>query len=330
MAELTSRDPNKHPVKIFEAKKGKRPVYIAAPMVRYSKLPFRQLVRDYQTDIVYTPMILANEFLHPKGRYFDFSTNERDTSLILQFGVEDPVILSKAAELAGPYVDGIGINCGCPQSWAIHEGIGSALLKEPERVHQLIRAVKNTLGEDFCVEAKIRVSKDLDETRHLMQTIQRAGADFLTVHGRTKQDRSSFPVNLDAIREVRSCVNIPVVANGDVNSLREGYEIAKFTNTDGIMSARGLLENPALFAGFEETPWGCVERFISYSTAYSLNFQLFYHHLITMMGKMTTKRERMTIPKDSFAAVMDWLDATFIVRRPGEPLFGETVLPVRR
>lgn len=324
------RDRLKDPVKIFEINKGKRPVHIAAPMVRYSKLPFRQLVRDYNTDIVYTPMILAKEFLHPKGRYFDFSTNDADASLILQFGVDDPVILEKAAQLVGPYVDGIGINCGCPQTWAIQEGIGSALLDEPEKVHQLVRAVKSTLGESFCTEVKIRIAKDLNKTRHLMQVIEKSGADIITVHGRTRQDRSSFPVNLDAIREVRPCVQIPVVANGDVKSLRKGLEIAKYTETQGIMSARGLLENPALFAGYEETPWGCVERFLWYSTSYSLNFHLFYHHLTTMMGQMTTKRERMTIPKDSFASVMDWLDEHFVVRRPDEPMFGESVLPCRR
>ncbi|EEB06015.1 tRNA dihydrouridine synthase Dus4 [Schizosaccharomyces japonicus yFS275] len=324
------REEKYNPVKIFELHKNERPVFIAAPMVRYSKLPFRQLVRDYNADIVYTPMILAKEFLHPEGRYFDFSTNEKDRSLVVQFGVEDPVILAQASEIVAPYTDAIGINCGCPQPWAIQEGIGSALLKQPQKVHELVRSVKSALGETFCVEVKIRLDNDLEKTRQLMQTAERAGADFITVHGRRRADRSSFPVDLEAIRSVRPCVSIPVVANGDVNDLDTGLKIAEYTNTDGVMSARGLMENPALFAGYTSTPWGCVEKFVAYATGYSLNFQLFEHHLMTMMGKMTTKRERMQVPSESYASVIDWLDETFVLRRPGETEFGTTIEPVRR
>lgn len=131
-------------------------VNICAPMVRYSKLPFRQLVSTYETHITFTPMILAQEFcLSEKARHSDFSTNqeERGTfmmeesrptstnadnrsmrkvrgSLIAQFGGNNPFYLGHAAALVKNYVDGVDINCGCPQQWAYKEGIGSALLRK--------------------------------------------------------------------------------------------------------------------------------------------------------------------------------------------------------
>ena len=99
-------------------------------MVRYSKLPFRQLVRDYAVDLTYTPMLVAKEFIrHPHARYTEFSTNAHDRPLIVQFAAKDSITLSRAAEMVFPYVDGVDLNCGCPQTWACQEGIGAGLIE---------------------------------------------------------------------------------------------------------------------------------------------------------------------------------------------------------
>jgi tRNA-dihydrouridine synthase 4 len=131
-------------------------------MVRYSKLPFRQLVRDYNVDLTYTPMLVAKEFTrHPHARDVEFSTNEDDRPLIAQFAAKDAVTLSRAAEMVLPYVDGIDLNCGCPQSWACQEGIGAGLMKDPELVRDMVRGVKARVGNEFCVSTKIRIHQDL-------------------------------------------------------------------------------------------------------------------------------------------------------------------------
>jgi len=128
-------------------------VNICAPMVRYSKLPFRHLVSEYETHMTFTPMILAQEFcLSEKARDSDFSTNADERGvflmresppgvspprtrkvrgcLIAQFGGHSPLYMGHAAALVKNYVDGVDINCGCPQQWAYKEGIGSALLRK--------------------------------------------------------------------------------------------------------------------------------------------------------------------------------------------------------
>ncbi len=101
-------------------------------MVRYSKLPFRLLVREYGADIVYTPMILAHEFIRSQiARDSDFTTcsverettpDGREHALIAQFASSDAVEFARAAELIAPWVDGVDLNCGCPQSWALKVG----------------------------------------------------------------------------------------------------------------------------------------------------------------------------------------------------------------
>jgi tRNA-dihydrouridine synthase 4 len=140
----------------------KRPLYIAAPMVRYSKLPFRRLVGDYSVDLTFTPMLVAKEFTrHPHARYTEFSTNTHDRPVIAQFAAKDAVTLARAAEMVSRHVDGVDLNCGCPQTWACQEGIGAGLMKEPELVRDMVRGVKARVGQAFCVSTKIRIHADL-------------------------------------------------------------------------------------------------------------------------------------------------------------------------
>ncbi|KAK4048548.1 tRNA dihydrouridine synthase [Microbotryomycetes sp. JL201] len=340
-------------------------INVCAPMVRYSKLPFRQLVSLYDCHITTTPMMLAKEFSRSQiARDADFSTNaaergsfelvERWTgnpapewddsperrsgihtktqgkkrtrrvkgSMIVQFAANDPVHLADAAELVRPWVDGIDLNCGCPQKWAFQEGIGSALLRKPESVRDLVRATKQRLGWDFPVSVKIRVDADLSLTNTLVRTAIEAGADILTVHGRTRHQQSqSHPVNLDAIRFAIECARgqVPCVANGDVFTLEEANKSREVTGARGAMSARGLLANPALFAGFVETPLDAVTQFIQISTACGLIFPLFHRHVAYMLeSQFKSRQERVffnSLP--SYAAVIDYLtDEMGLLLRP--------------
>ena len=107
-------------------------------------------------------MLVAKEFIrHPHARYTEFSTNEDDRPMIAQFAAKDPTILARAAEMVLPYVDGVDLNCGCPQTWACQEGIGAGLMKDPELVRDMVRAVKQRVGTQFSVSTKIRIHADL-------------------------------------------------------------------------------------------------------------------------------------------------------------------------
>ena len=322
-------DPSTCPIRtLFQTcKSEKRPFYVAAPMVRYSKLPFRALVRDYACDLVYTPMILAKEFSnHPNARNSDFSSNARDRPLVVQFAANDPVVLARACEIVLPYTDAIGLNCGCPQSWACQEGIGAHLMKDPQLVSEMVKAAKSRCGKQLVFETKMRVHRDLRESVSWAQQMEAAGIDFLTVHGRTKNTRSSTPVDLDAIKLIKENVSVPVVANGDAVNFKEVQRIAEYTNVDGVMSARGLLANPALFAGYEKCPWSAVERFLGYSRAYGLPVALIQHHVTEMMssGGYWRKKDRIEFfTKRKIEDVYDFMHERFVLREPGNEGYGE-------
>ncbi|KAJ2396492.1 tRNA dihydrouridine synthase, partial [Coemansia sp. RSA 2559] len=107
-------------------------------MVRYSKGAFREILRDYNVDIAYTPMILADVFKSSEHARRDFTANDSDCPVVVQFAAHDPVDLAHAAQIVAPFADGIDLNCGCPQKWAYKERIGAYLSDRPELVQDMV------------------------------------------------------------------------------------------------------------------------------------------------------------------------------------------------
>lgn len=321
-----TRDPQNTPVAVLaRCRAQNRPAYVVGPMVRYSKLPFRELVRAYGADIVYSPMILAREFVrNDTARTADFSTNDHDAPLVVQVGANNTEDLVRFVDMVHPYVDGIGLNCGCPIRDQVREGIGAALMGEPELVASMVRAVKQKYGARVCLETKIRIHADVAETVRWVQMVEAAGVDWITVHGRTKTTRLSQPANFDAIARVRRAVSVPVVANGDCFSLADAHDIARRTGCDGVMAVRGALANPALFSGRAHAPWGAVERFWDLAASYGLPFRITQHHLSQMLEHTVPRRVLKEMNEVlCLVDLVDWFDAHFDMRRRGERGFGE-------
>ncbi|KAI5964051.1 DUS4 [Candida pseudojiufengensis] len=305
-------------------------ITVAGPMVRYSKLPFREVCRFYDVDIVYTPMILAREFVRNEvARYSDFTTNDKDTCVIVQVGVNNVEDFMKFVDMILPYVDGIGINCGCPIRDQVREGIGAALMSEPNLVANLIKTAKLKYGDKVFIDTKIRIHKDINETIDFVKIIQEAGTDMITVHGRTKTTRSSVPVNLEAIKTLRPHIKVPMIANGDCFTLDDYKRIVEYTKVDGVMSARGILANPALFKGFNKTPWSAVEKFMDLTTSYGLPFKISQHHVSQFLENMDVSKRTIKQLNDckNMIEMIDLLDSQFILKRSNEIQFATAIDP---
>ncbi|XP_014104367.1 PREDICTED: tRNA-dihydrouridine(20a/20b) synthase [NAD(P)+]-like isoform X2 [Pseudopodoces humilis] len=244
-------------------------VKICAPMVRYSKLAFRTLVRKYSCDLCYTPMIVAADFVRSaKARDSEFTTNKGDHPLIVQFAAKEAQVLCDAARIICPFADGIDLNCGCPQ----------------------------------------RIHEDLKRTVDLCQKAQAAGVSWIIVHGRSIEERHQ-PVHYDAIKIIKQSMSIPIVANGDIKTLKDAENVHHLTEADGIMVARGLLANPAMFAGYEETPFQCIQDWIDIALEHGTPFTCFHHHLMYMMERITSKQEKKVFNVlSSTSAVLDYLN----------------------
>ncbi|CBQ71158.1 related to tRNA dihydrouridine synthase [Sporisorium reilianum SRZ2] len=253
-------------------------------------------------------------------------------ALVAQFASSEPSPFADASELIGPYVDGVDLNCGCPQPWAYEELLGSYLLRQPETVRDMVRAVKARMGADFCVSVKIRIDPDLRLTDALVRNALHAGASVLQIHGRTRwQSSAGHPVDLDRIRFAVESANacgfrtgwgskggaaarfadggsgglVPCVANGDVWTLDDAMRYRDVTGCRGAMSARGLLANPALFSGYDHTPPEAVGLFHTLATTWGLHTGLIQRHLAYMLeASFHTRAEAIHFNSLSGAAAM--------------------------
>ncbi|KNC30437.1 hypothetical protein FF38_07452 [Lucilia cuprina] len=276
---------------------------VSAPMVRYSKLEFRRLLRKHGVKLCFTPMIIADSFNNSeKARQNEFTTTPEDKPLIAQFAAKDSMEFCQAAELIYPYVDGIDLNCGCPQSWAINKGYGCGLLKQPELVKDIIQTIRRRVNENFSVSLKIRLlnHESSQTTIEFARQLEMCGATFLSLHGRTMWQKTSDPLNVEAIREVKQSLSIPLIANGNVKSWQTACELYEQTKADGIMAARGLLANPTLFnSSYPHTstsaPLDCVQDWLNIAAEAgdNLQFLCFHHHLTFMWGCNLKRKLRL-------------------------------------
>jgi len=285
-------------------------VKICAPMVRYSKLPFRVLVRQYGCDLAFSPMILADSFYSSqRARDSEFVTAEDDRPLVVQFAAKESIHFSESARLVEKYADGVDLNCGCPQKWAAQEGIGACLIDNPEFVADAVKQTRRKISNPkFSVSVKIRIHDDIRRTVDLCRQVQSAGVSFISVHGRTRTQRGE-PVNLQAIKTIQESLDVPLVANGDVKSLDDIANVREKTGVQGVMAARGLLENPAMYAGYNITPDQCVRDWVDVSLSRGTSFTTMHHHLIYMLEKSLSKSERRLFNSlASTSAVLSYID----------------------
>lgn len=284
---------------------------VCAPMVRYSKVQFRRLVVKYGVDLCFSPMIMADSFCQSsKARYNEFTTTTNDTPLIVQFAAKSSNEFVDASKLVYPYADGVDLNCGCPQRWAMKDGYGCALLSHPEIIHSLVRSIKNTLPNNFSVSVKIRLSKDLRKSIELCCQLEKCGVSFITVHARTPSQKSSEDINVNELKSICTTANIPIVANGGVKSLHEADVLHESVQCAGIMAASGILTNPAMFSGNNLTPTDCVQQWMNIKNKDKdrITFQCYHHHLVFMLEKFLSKQEKKVFNYlTTFESVDDFL-----------------------
>lgn len=307
-------------IDVVEMLRESRMIKVCAPMVRYSKLQFRTLVRRYNCDICFTPMILADSFVQSeKARDNEFSTNDEDRPLIVQFAAKNVNDFLNAAEMVAPYCNGVDLNCGCPQRWALKEGYGADLLKKPNLVKDLIYQVRNRIPRPFTVSVKIRLLKDIRKTVEFCKILEKVGVSFLTVHARTPEMRCE-PIDLESLKIIKDSVELPLIANGDVKSLESAENLYRESNCEGVMSARSMLTNPALFSGHSTTPLDCVQDWLDITSTIPTPFLCFHHHLVFMLEKTLPKKSRLFFNSlQNKTAVLEFLEDTYGIKPNSKP-----------
>ncbi len=220
-----------------------------APMAGVTDLPFRLLCKEMGCGLVYTEMISAKGLLYENENtkiLMEIHPEERPVAVQL-FG-SDPVILSKMAQkVQESSADIIDINMGCPATKITKNQEGSALMKDPKRIGEIVKTVSRAIQKPLT----IKIRKGFDDTCinavEVAKIAEQNGAAAIAVHGRTREQFYSGKADWDIIKEVKEAVSIPVIGNGDVTTPQSAKKMLEYTGCDGIMIGRGAQGNPWIF-----------------------------------------------------------------------------------
>lgn len=229
---------------------------VLAPMAGISNSAFRRICKSMGADLVYAEMVSDKAIYYNNKKTIDmlYMTDEERPIAQQIFGsdVDSFVVAAKYIEET-MHPDIIDINMGCPvPKVALKAQAGSALLKNPAKIKEIVKAVVNSVS---CpVTVKIRSGWDENSINAVIvaKTIEEAGASAITIHARTRSQGYSGKADYNIIKQVKEAVNIPVIGNGDIKTCFDAKRMLDETNCDLVMVGRGLLGNPWLIKEINE------------------------------------------------------------------------------
>ncbi len=221
-----------------------------APMAGPGDSGFRRICREHGADYTVSEMISAKAICYgaDKTALLARYTPEEYPILIQLFG-RDPESIYKATQFIVSNFDpaGIDLNMGCPAPKIFNNHEGSALLNEPALACELVQAAKEACSLPISVKMRVGISSFSEQIIVFAKGLEKAGASFLTVHGRTRDEFYSGHADYSSIKRIKDTVSIPVIANGDVVDGPSAKRILEETGADGIALARGALGSPDVF-----------------------------------------------------------------------------------
>ena len=226
---------------------------ILAPMAGSTDISFREFAYELGADFAVTEMVMANSIIYknPKG-FVLMERGEKDDPFILQLaGSEKEQFLNVLDYVKDNNVDILDINMGCPAKKIIKKGAGSALLRDPQKVYDIVKSLKDNL--DIPITVKIRLGFNDNELTYkkVLKNIEKAGADAVAVHRRTTSQQYGpyFPESI--FEEIRDIVSIPFICNGEIRTQEDINRMFTY-GCDGVMLGRQAIKTPWIFSGVDD------------------------------------------------------------------------------
>lgn len=219
-----------------------------SPLSGVTDLVFRRLVRRYASEsMMYTEMVSAKEIHHLEKipKIMEIDPNEHPISIQL-FDCRPDFMAYAAQKAVDQGARTVDINMGCPVNKITKKGGGSSLLRQPEVAEAIVRRVAEAVDVPVTVKTRLGWSDEEINILEFAQRLEAAGAQMLALHGRTRAQGYNGPARWEWIGRVKEVLSIPVIANGDIVSVKSALRCLEATGADGVMCSRGTLGYPFL------------------------------------------------------------------------------------
>lgn len=220
-----------------------------APMAGVTDLPFRVLCKEYGCGLLFTEMVSAKGIMYNnKNTKSLLEIDPKERPVALQLFGRDPLVLSETAKRIEEYpFDILDINMGCPVPKVVKNGEGSALLKEPRLIGEIVNALYKSIKKPITVKIRKGFDENNINATEIAKIIEQNGGSAVSIHGRTREEYYKGKADWEIIKKVKETVGIPVIGNGDVFSAEDAKKMLEMTGCDGVMIGRGAKGNPFIF-----------------------------------------------------------------------------------
>ena len=231
------------------------PIFLA-PMAGVTDSAFRIIVRELAAE---KNLLMFSEMVSASGIHFRnektlkmLKTLPQERPISIQIFGSDPKICAESAEFVENFgsAAAIDFNMGCPAPKIVKNGEGSALMKNPKLAGEILSAVRKKISLPFSVKIRLGFDEENLNAVEIAKVAENSGADFIAVHGRTREQFYSGAANWEEISKVKAAVKIPVIANGDVKNFESLKKIFSVTKADGVMIGRAAQGNPFIIRDF--------------------------------------------------------------------------------
>ena len=235
---------------------------ILAPMAGFSDRAMRLVCHEAGAELTVTEMVSAKAVVYGDKKTAQLARIYADEgNVTLQMFGSEPSVMAEAAGILEKPIEGgiapvaLDINMGCPVPKVYGNGEGSALMKKPALIHDIVKAVKASTSLPVTVKMRLGIDREHINATECALAAEEGGAELVALHGRTRVEMYAGKADMQEVKKVKKSLHIPLIANGDIASLADAERVLSLTGADGVMVGRAAIGNPFLFSeiicGFE-------------------------------------------------------------------------------